>query len=47
VTVEARGNDTAEIHWTPTESGFYDIEVYATTKDGTQLAPYDYYFTVD
>jgi hypothetical protein len=24
-----------------------DLEVYATTKDGIQLAPYDYYFFVN
>ena len=28
-------------------SGFYDIEVYATTRNGLQLAPYDYYFSVN
>ena len=36
----------ARIHWTPTASGQYDIEVYAILKDGTQLFPYDYFFTV-
>lgn len=25
----------------------YDLNVYATTKDGIQLTPYDYFFTVN
>jgi hypothetical protein len=37
----------AEISWTPTASGSYDIEVYATLKDGTELLPYDYFFNVN
>lgn len=36
----------AKIKWTPTASGQYDIEVYAILKDGTELYPYDYYFSV-
>ena len=36
----------ATISWTPDQSGFTDLEVYATTKDGLQLTPYDYFFTV-
>lgn len=46
VTVEAGGGGAAQISWTPEQSGFYDLEVYATTKDGLELAPYDYYFNV-
>ncbi|TDT98160.1 hypothetical protein EDD99_6375 [Streptomyces sp. 846.5] len=47
-TVKARGKaKSAQISWTPTASGWYDLEVYATTKSGIQLAPYDYYFTVN
>jgi len=36
----------ANIRWTPSASGSYDIEVYATLADGTQLYPYDYSFNV-
>jgi hypothetical protein len=36
----------AQLSWTPTASGSYDIEVYAILKDGTELYPYDYYFNV-
>ena len=36
----------AELSWTPTATGSYDIEVYAILKDGTELFPYDYFFTV-
>ncbi|MGW9025532.1 hypothetical protein ACWGQ5_15175 [Streptomyces sp. NPDC055722] len=46
-TVKTGGQGAAQIDWTPSESGFCDLEVYATTKDGIQLAPYDYYFFVD
>lgn len=45
-TVKAIAGGSAQISWTPPQSGWYDLEVYATTKDGIQLAPYDYYFTV-
>jgi hypothetical protein len=46
-TVKADGQGDAQISWTPPQSGWYDLEVFATTKDGTQLAPYDYFFTVN
>jgi hypothetical protein len=46
-TVKADGQGNAQITWTPTQSGWYDLTVYATTKDGVQLTPYDYYFTVN
>jgi hypothetical protein len=36
----------AQLSWTPTASGSYDIEVYAILKDGTELYPYDYFFNV-
>jgi hypothetical protein len=44
--VKAHGGK-ATINWTPTASGSYDLEVFATAKDGTQLAPSDYSFTVN
>jgi|HubBroStandDraft_3_1064219.scaffolds.fasta_scaffold31312_1 hypothetical protein len=47
VTVEAGGNGVAKISFTPDQSGFYDLNVYATTKDGLALTPYDYFFTVN
>jgi len=47
VTVDASADGTARINWTPTDSGYYDLDVYATTSDGIQLAPYDYYFNVN
>lgn len=47
VTVKAGANGTAQINWSPDQSGFYDLEVYATTKDGLELAPYDYFFIVN
>ena len=47
VTVKARGKGVATIKWTPSASGYYDLEVYATTKDGLVLAPYDYIFFVN
>jgi hypothetical protein len=46
-TVQASPNGEAEITWTPPQSGFYDLNVYATTANGTQLLPYDYFFTVN
>lgn len=46
-TVKAGAQGVAQISWTPSQSGWYDPEVCATTKDGIQLAPYDYYFTVN
>lgn len=47
VTVNAGGDGVAQISWTPDQSGFCDLEVYATTRDGLQLAPYDYIFSVN
>jgi hypothetical protein len=47
VTVKAGLGHAATVTWTPDHSGFTDLEVYATTKDGLQLEPYDYYFTVN
>lgn len=44
-TVKAH-HDKATVGWTPGASGDYDVEVYATLSDGTQLYPYDYYFSV-
>jgi hypothetical protein len=44
--VKAHGG-TAQLSWTPTASGSYDIEVYAILKDGTELYPYDYFFNVN
>jgi len=32
---------------TPDQSGFYDLEVFGTTRNGLELAPYDYFFTVN
>lgn len=46
-TVTAGAHGEAQISWTPSQSGWYDLEVYATTKDGVQLAPYDYFFIVN
>ncbi|MFC9237526.1 hypothetical protein ACFTZK_13870 [Streptomyces decoyicus] len=47
VTVPADANHTASIDWTPASDGSYDLTVYATTRSGIQLAPYDYFFTVN
>lgn len=47
VTVKAGGNGVARISFTPDQSGFYDLNVYATTKNGLQLEPYDYFFIVN
>ncbi|WP_425245341.1 hypothetical protein [Streptomyces sp. NEAU-NA10] len=47
VTVPADADHTASIDWTPASDGWYDLTVYATTRSGIQLAPYDYFFTVD
>ncbi|QJS99243.1 hypothetical protein G9272_02030 [Streptomyces asoensis] len=46
-TVTAGDDHSATIDWTPASDGFYDLQVYATTSSGVQLAPYDYYFTVN
>jgi hypothetical protein len=47
VTVTAGRGHTATVNWTPDQSGFSDLSVYATTEDGLQLTPYDYYFSVN
>ena len=46
-TVKAKGQGDVTISWTPGQSGWYDLNVYATTKSGTQLTAYDYFFTVN
>ncbi|WP_354640109.1 hypothetical protein [Kitasatospora camelliae] len=46
-TVKAGPRGEAQITWTPTDSGWYALEVYGTTKDGAQTAPASYYFTVN
>jgi hypothetical protein len=43
----AGGDGVAQISFTPDQSGFYDLEVYATTRDGLELTPYDYFFIVN
>jgi hypothetical protein len=45
-TVAAR-NGTAQVTWTPQQSGFYFLDVYGTTKDGIQLSDYFYVFFVN
>jgi hypothetical protein len=47
VTIKAGGNGVAHVKLTPDQSGLNDLFVYATTKDGLQLEPYDYDFTVN
>ncbi|MGW2464559.1 hypothetical protein ACWC2M_37110 [Streptomyces sp. NPDC001761] len=47
VTVPADAQHTASVEWTPAADGWYDLTVYATTRSGIQLAPYDYTFTVN
>jgi len=46
-TVAAQGNGTAQITWTPSESGFNFLDVFGTTKDGIQLTDYFYVFFVN
>jgi hypothetical protein len=46
-TVKADGKGDARVSWTPGQSGSYDLNVYATTKSGIQLATYYYSFTVN
>ncbi|MEV8095559.1 hypothetical protein [Kitasatospora sp. NPDC085879] len=46
-TVKAGARGEAQVSWTPTDSGWYALEVYGTTKDGAQTAPTDYFFTVN
>ncbi|KIF75305.1 YD repeat protein [Streptomyces sp. 150FB] len=47
VTVQADSDHTARINWAPTESGYTDLQVNATTESGAVLASYDYSFTVN
>lgn len=47
VTITADDRRTARVTWSPAASGSHDLTVYATTKDGIQLAEYDYYFVVN
>ncbi|MFI9600908.1 hypothetical protein ACIHCX_13640 [Streptomyces sp. NPDC052043] len=47
VTVKAGAHQAARISWNPSQTGFQDLMVYATTRDGVQLAPYDYVFYVN
>ncbi|MGW6296814.1 hypothetical protein [Streptomyces sp. NPDC055058] len=47
VTVPADPDHRASIDWTPTTDGWHYLTVYATTRSGLQLAPYDYFFTVN
>ena len=46
-TVKADVSGLAQITWTPQQSGFYFLEVFATTKDGEDLLPYFNAFTVN
>lgn len=47
VTVKAGAHHAARISWSPSQNGFYYLQVYATTQGGIQLAPYDYIFFVN
>ncbi|MFJ8489010.1 hypothetical protein ACIRBZ_11680 [Streptomyces sp. NPDC094038] len=47
ITVAAGADGIASIDWTPDSDRPYDLQVYATTRSGIQLAVYDYSFTVD
>ncbi|WP_308114596.1 hypothetical protein [Streptomyces sp. ISL-12] len=47
VTVPADADHTARVDWAPATDGWYDLTVHATTRSGIQLAPYDYFFTVN
>ena len=46
-TVATHNNGTAQITYTPTQSGFDFVDVYGTTKDGLQLTDYFYVFFVN
>ncbi|MGM9332463.1 hypothetical protein [Streptomyces murinus] len=46
-TVAAGADGTASVDWTPDSDGGTDLMVSATTGSGIQLAPYDYFFTVN
>ncbi|GIH20588.1 hypothetical protein [Rugosimonospora africana] len=37
---------TATIDWTPTAAGWYELDVWTVTADGTASDPYYYFFTV-
>jgi len=47
ITVKAGAHGVARITWTPTQSGFVVLYVYATTRSGVQLTSYNYRFTVN
>jgi hypothetical protein len=47
ITVNADDEGRATANWMPDQSGFHEIMVYATTKDGLETAPYYYYFSVN
>ncbi|PJN23446.1 hypothetical protein [Kitasatospora sp. CB02891] len=47
VTVPAGAHGEADVSYTPTESGWYDINAWATTEDGFQLTDGYYDFTVN
>lgn len=47
VTVKAGANGVGRITWTPDQSGYYNLEVHATTRNGHRLAPYSYSFGVN
>ncbi|MGW4271094.1 hypothetical protein ACWEGQ_01705 [Streptomyces seoulensis] len=47
VTVSADTHHAASVEWAPASEGSYDLQVYATTRSGIQLAMYDYSFTVN
>jgi hypothetical protein len=47
LTVKAGGDGVALVSFTPEQSGFYDLEVFGTTRDGLELAPTDYFFIVN
>ena len=46
-TVATHNNGTAQVTFTPTQSGFYFLDVFGTTQDGLQLADYFYVFFVN
>ncbi|UUU23733.1 hypothetical protein [Streptomyces sp. DSM 40750] len=46
-TVAADAHHKATVDWTPPTDGFHYLTVYATTRSGIRLAPYDYFFAVN
>ena len=46
-TVATHTNGTAQITFTPSQSGFYFLDVFGTTKNGLQLTDYFYVFFVN